>query len=445
MDRLKPALVLAAAALVIGAALLLRRAPAPPTSDPRPTAAIPAEKGTSTPPAPAPAPAPAAAEGNDAMGIPLDPARIAQGVADKVKEHGEILARLKGPLADAERADLELRASRLASEVDLWTARLADHKDWRHRDLFAALFTGSPWFKDAAAGYLAALPDDAGLGVLLDGLRGDDLYARAAAAVALDPHLKERRELPEALRSALRKALSDDLSRALEDEAEYGHAKAAAKDLAESLRGVAVRALARFKDGEAIPLLLDVETGKDGVAWRARSPEDADLLGRHLVEGLRASPSPLALERLAAVVDAHLKPKGPLDEAPPGSPASAALMLDALGQPAKLRELREHHQKRFAAARQEDVGLEEAARLLDLRDARPVDWLLERLTSPRAQVRNRAVNILIEATRQATPASVEFEGEGSAEDRARWERARQAWAEWWTTQREKFQLTNPYR
>lgn len=190
--------------------------------------------------------------------------------------------------------------------------------------------------------------------MLADGLRGADLYARAAAAAALDPYLRERKELPEGVRAGLRKALSDDLSGALEDPTEYGHGKAAAKDLAESLRGVAVRALSQFKDAEAIPLLLDLETGKDGVTWRSRSSEDSDALYRHLVANLKMSPPPLALERLTAVVDAHLTPRGPLDEAPPGSPVSAALLLEALGQPAKLGQLREVHQRAFLPAQERE-------------------------------------------------------------------------------------------
>lgn len=448
MERLKLPLVVGAAVLAVTLAVLLRSRPtalpAPPLSPP--VMPAPAAPGPSTS-LPAPAPATPTPEGNDAMGIPLDPARIAQDVASKVKEHGELLARLKGQLSDDERAALDLRASQLASEVELWTARLAQHQDWRHHDQFAALFTRSPWFKDAAAAYLAALPNDAGLGVLVDGLRGADLYARAAAAAALDPYLRERKELPESVRAGLRKALSDDLSGALEDDTEYGHAKAAAKDLAEALRGVAVRALTQFKDVEAIPLLLNLETGKDGVGWRSRASEDADALCRHLVAHLKTSPLPLALERLTAVVDAHLKPRGPLAETPPGSPVSAALMLEALGQPAKLGELRELHQRAFLAAREteDEPALEAAATLLDLRDVRPVNWLLERLTSPQEKVRNRAINVLMETTGQKTPGSVEFLGEGSAEDRARWAAARQKWAEWWTANRQDFTLRNPYR
>jgi hypothetical protein len=131
----------------------------------------------------------------------------------------------------------------------------------------------------------------------------------------------------------------------------------------------------------------------------------------------------------------------------PGNPVAAALLLAALGRGTKLEEMRERTHGDFvqAAGIGEADALDEAESLLELRDARAADWLLNRLISPSEQVRGRALAILGAATGQMLVPGVELQGSGSAEDQARWAQARQKWAEWWTAHRQEFQLGNPYR
>jgi hypothetical protein len=377
------------------------------------------------------------------MGIPLVPAQIAQGIADRVKEHAAIRARLEEQVSPEERADLKLRARHLASEVALWASRLPDHKAFQFKELFADLYRSNPTFKYEAAAYLAALPEDGGLDVLLEGLNGAGIHARSASARALEPHLAERKELPDGLRAALRKALSDDLSGVDADKARYGPGDRSARELAVALRSVAVRFLVRAGDAESIPLLLDLETGKDGVGWTTNDLAVFDDLYRLLAK----RPPPLLAERLTAIVDAHLAAEARPGVELPGNPVAAALLLAALGRGTKLEEMRERTHGDFvqAAGIGEADALDEAESLLELRDARAADWLLNRLISPSEQVRGRALAILGAATGQMLVPGVELQGSGSAEDQARWAQARQKWAEWWTAHRQEFQLGNPYR
>jgi hypothetical protein len=87
----------------------------------------------------------------------------------------------------------------------------------------------------------------------------------------------------------------------------------------------------------------------------------------------------------------------------------------------------------------------EAESLLQLREPRAADWLLDRLTSPNAQIRSRAMTLLGEAAGRKLVPGQELHGDDAAENRARWAAARQKWAEWWTAHRQEFQPGNPYR
>lgn len=441
--RIKTVVFIGVVALAALLAFVLFRNPGEVRSPETPTP--PGGAATSDSPASAPSKAPASAvrpQGNDGMGIPLDPERIAQGVVGFVKEHGEILARLKGALSDSERSELKRRAANLAGDVGQWTARLPDHKAFQFKDLFATLFRENPTFKYEAAGYLAALPGDSGHDVLIEGLRGEDIHARAASAEALEPYLIKRAELPDALRAALRKALSDNLSAVVADPASYGTSHAGARDLAVKLRGIAVRLLTKAQDVDSIPALLDLETGKDGVGWSAKSGEEVDALYRLLAK----HPPPLLAERLTAVVDGHLAAEPRPGVEPPGNPVCAALLLAALGRPDKLDVLRSRTYQELvtAADANEAEALDEAEALLELRDARAADWLLDRLTSADERVRGRAGAMLAEATGQKLLTAADLRGEGNAEDKARWTDARRRWSDWWTAHRQTFQLTNPY-
>ena len=185
MERgVRPALIFGAAAFAVQLAFFLLRKPA----DLRIPAPHPGSGGGTTPlaspsiPAPGKSPPAARPQGTDSFDIPLDPEAIAKGVQAKLREHGEILARLKGQVSDQERVDLGRRASDLSSEIGLWTARLADHKAFQFKDLFAGVFRDNPIFKYEAAGYLAALPGDAGHDVLLGGIRGSAVHDPAYGA-----------------------------------------------------------------------------------------------------------------------------------------------------------------------------------------------------------------------------------------------------------------------
>jgi hypothetical protein len=445
MERgLRPALLFGAAAFAVLLAFFLLRKPAefrspaasPKTGGRETTAAGPAKT------VPEKAPSAPRRQGTDSLGVPLDPEAIARGVAAKIREHGEILARLKGQVSDQERVDLDRRASDLAGEVGLWTSTLLLHKAYGHKDAFAAVFRNNSTFKDEAAQYLANLPGDAGLDVLLEGLRGSDIYARSAAGVALETPLMQRTELSKDVRVAFRKVLSDDLGAVQSDQAFYGSSSATARDMAVKLRGIALRLLTRAQDVDSIPYLLDVAVQKDGVGWIMPEQEDIYALYRFLGK----HPPPQLAERLTAVVDACLTAEVKPGAEPPGDAISASMLLAALGHGAKLQEVRERTYHDFIAAveRGEDSGIEMADSLLMLRDPRGADWLLDRLTSSKDTVRNRAVGVLSEAAGLKVVSPRDLDGEGSAQDRARWEQARQKWAEWWTAHRQEFSQKNPY-
>jgi hypothetical protein len=445
MERgIRPALLFGAAAFAVLLAFFLLRKPAELRSPPSATAPAgrPPSDATSAIPAPATKPPTVPPQGTDSFGIPLNPEAIAKGIVSKLREHGEILARLKGQVSDPERVELLRRASDLSSEIGLWTARLADHKAFQYKEIFAGVFRENPIFKYEAAGYLAALPGDAGLDVLLEGMRGDDIHARSAAARALEPYLRERTEMSKDLRDAFRKVLSDNLASVLSDQAFYGSSSESARDMAVKLRGIAIRLLTRAQDVESVPYLLDAAVEKDGVGWSV--PDQADVYG--LYHFIAKHPPPQLAERLTAVVDTYLNAELKPGVDPPGDAFSAAMLLAALGRGTKLEELRERTHRDFLAALQRgpEDGFEKAESLLTLRDPRGADWLLEQLTSPKDTVRNRAVGILSDAAESKIVSAREFDGEGSAEDRARWAQARQKWTEWWATHRQEFSLKNPY-
>ena len=252
----------------------------------------------------------------------------------------------------------------------------------------------------------------------------------------------QRTELSEALRKAFRKVLSDDLGAVSADQAFYGSSSETARDMAVKLRGTAVRLLTRAQDVDSIPYLLDVAVEKDGVGWSVSDQEDVYALYRFLGK----HPPPQLVERLTGVVDACLTAELRPGAEPPGDAISASMLLAALGHGTKLQELRErtHHDFLSALERGPEDGFDKAESLLMLRDPRGADWLLDRLTSPKDTVRNRAVGMLSDAAGLKVVSPRELDGEGSTEERARWAQARQKWADWWTAHRQEFSLQNPY-
>lgn len=90
-----------------------------------------------------------------------------------------------------------------------------------------------------------------------------------------------------------------------------------------------------------------------------------------------------------------------------------------------------------------DISKDATWRAVDVMGIAANDWAMDTRTDGR--VRNRALNILRSTTGQTLVASAELLGDGSAEDQARWARARRAWADWWTAHGQEFTLGNPYR
>ena len=396
---------------------------------------------TATPPTPRapdvePPPAVEAAEEDvDSLGVPLNSKRVAREVEEMIRAYGAARERLKQEIPSEEYANLSNGASHTASRVTFWSHALSERKEFGHREYFEGLLRGDDYFKQEAAEYLARLPDGAGRGALKEALEGTSLYARGAAALGLAPWLDEHAG---PLLPAFRKALTDDFS-AVSDNTFYGSSEIPAGELAAKLRGVAVAALVRAGDVESLPAFVDLLVGKDGVDWWPIDDKDGELYYAILAKELPRSRPPLALERMEEMIDAHLARQDPRLP-PPGDPYAAALLLDAMGRPGKLGELREHYRARLAEGRHR---LEDANFLLTLCDTRGVDAVLDGLTDPNDQVRNRAVNILLNQSGAKLCTSGDLLGAGAAEDVARWSELRRQWSDWWTQHRQTFEI-NPY-
>jgi hypothetical protein len=425
---------LGALALLVAATRLLRSAPErgplhlPPTS-----AGTPA-----TPPAPDVAPTPAAeapGEDFDSFGVPLDSKRAAREVEEMVRAYGAAKERLKQEIPNEEYAELSNWASHTASRVTFWCHALSERMEFGHRRYFEGLLRGSDHFKHEAAEYLARLPEGAGRGALREALEGTSLYARGAAAAGLAPWLDEHAG---PLLPAFRKALTDDFS-AVSDNTFYGSSEIPARELARKLRGVAVGALARAGDVESLPAFVDLLVGRDGVDWWPIDDKDGERYYALLAKELPKARPPLALERMEEMIDAHLAARGPL-VAPPGDPTGAALLLDGLGRPGKLREMRDHYYAKLVERRD---SLENASSLLGLLDTRGVDTLLDGLIDPNEHTRFRAAQFLNIHTKQRMSTGDELGGSGSAQDVARWAEIRRRWSDWWTRNRQTFEV-NPY-
>ncbi|HEX7899412.1 MAG TPA: hypothetical protein VF950_16720 [Planctomycetota bacterium] len=421
---------LGAIALLVAAAVLLRQTPRPlpPLSLPPPGVKPPAPPAA-TPSAPEVVVAPE--EGVDNWDVPLDSKRAAREVEEMARAYAEVRDLLKR-LPPGE--ELYTREIVLGRDVRQWIASLVHRKAWGFRELFARLLRDDDYFKHDAAYYLAALPDGAGIGALKEALEGTSLYARSAAADGLYPYLTDD---PGPLLPAFRKALSDDLS--IKDEnALYGSTNHRYRELAEKLRGVAVAVVARAGDVESTAALVDLLVAKDGLDWWApHGSTDGDRLYKLLAKGLAKEPPPLALERMEGMIDAHLAAQL---LPPPGDAFGAALLLDGLGRPAKLREMREHYHARLLESRNRvDYG----SSLLALCDTRGLNALLDGLTDPESNVRGRASELLGSHTGQKLTADKELSGSGTAEDVARWSQVRQRWSDWCAQNRRALEV-NPY-